>query len=114
MFKDVERPVDLLKSMLVGALFEWSCVWVSTHCIPIFYFLLSFSSAWFVSSTMSSPSWTRCTFINKTSLPFPKKKKKIQDWFAHVMCKGERVRKTGLILVEGMKKGVRRPKITLI
>ena len=110
MFKDVERPVDLLKSMLVG--FEWSCVWGSTNCIPIFYFLLSFSSAWFFSSTMSSPSWTWCTFINKTSITYPKKKK--QDWFAHVMCKGEWVRKTGLILVEGMKKGIRRPKITLI
>lgn len=36
------------------------------------------------------------------------------DWFAHVMCKEERVRKTGLILVEGMEKGIRRPKITLI
>ena len=75
MFKDVERPVDLLKSMLVG--FEWSCVWGSTNCIPIFYFLLSFSSAWFFSSTMSSPSWTWCTFINKTSITYPKKKNKI-------------------------------------
>ena len=32
MFEDIERPVDLVKSLLVGTLFEWSRIWGFTHC----------------------------------------------------------------------------------
>ena len=42
-----ERPVDLLKSLLVGTLFEWSRIW--GLCISISDFLQSInSSLWFV------------------------------------------------------------------
>ena len=36
-FEDIERPLDLLKSLLVGALFEWSRIWGFMQCI--FFFL---------------------------------------------------------------------------
>ena len=38
-FEDVEKSVDLLKSLLVGTLFGWSHIWGSTQCISIFDFL---------------------------------------------------------------------------
>ena len=39
----MERPLDYLKSMLVGTLFEWSHVWGYTRCTSIFEFLESVS-----------------------------------------------------------------------
>ena len=38
-FEDIERPLDLLKSLLVGTLFEWSQIWGFTRCISIFDYL---------------------------------------------------------------------------
>ena len=38
-FEDVERSVDLLKSLLIGTLFEWSHIWGFTQFVSIFYFL---------------------------------------------------------------------------
>jgi len=40
-FEDIERPLDLLKSLLVGNLFEWSRIWVYTSCTSISDFLES-------------------------------------------------------------------------
>ena len=40
-FEDIERSVDLLKSLLVGTLFEWSWIWDFTQCI--FSFLISYN-----------------------------------------------------------------------
>ena len=40
-FEDVEISVDLLKSLLVGTLFVWSCIWDFTQCIYVFDFLQS-------------------------------------------------------------------------
>ena len=40
-FEDIERPLDLLKSLLVGTLFEWSRIWVYTSCTSISDFLES-------------------------------------------------------------------------
>ena len=45
MFEDIERPVDLLKSLLAGTLFERSRIWGFTHCISISNFLISISSS---------------------------------------------------------------------
>ena len=42
-FEDIERLVDLLRSMLVGTLFKWSCIWGFTQCISISDFLMSVS-----------------------------------------------------------------------
>ena len=39
-FEDTDRPVDLLKSMLVGTLFQRSGIWGVTQCISISDFLL--------------------------------------------------------------------------
>ena len=48
-FEDVEKSADLLKSLLVGTLFGWSCIWGFTQCISVFYFVQSvFVSVWFV------------------------------------------------------------------
>ena len=59
-FEDFEIPVDLLKSLLVGTLFEWSHVLGFMHCIIISDFLLLlvllFDLFVFISSTMGSPS----------------------------------------------------------
>ena len=38
-FEDSERPLDLLKSLLFGTLFQWVCM----YCISIFEFLQSTS-----------------------------------------------------------------------
>lgn len=47
-FEDVEKSVDLLKSLLVGTLFGWSHIWGFTQCISVFDFLQSvFVSLWF-------------------------------------------------------------------
>ena len=43
--EDIERPVDLLKSLLAGTLFEWSRIWGFTHCLTLSDFLLSVSSS---------------------------------------------------------------------
>ena len=45
-FEDIERPLDLLWSLLFGTLFNWACIWGFTHCISIADFLhvVSFSS----------------------------------------------------------------------
>ena len=40
-FEDIERFVDLLKSLLVETLFEWSRIWDFTQCI--FSFLISYN-----------------------------------------------------------------------
>lgn len=37
-FEDIERPVDLLRSMLAGTLFGWSRTWGFMQCISIFGF----------------------------------------------------------------------------
>ena len=42
-FEDFERPLDLLKSLLVGTLFEWSFIRGYTRCTSIFEFLESVS-----------------------------------------------------------------------
>ena len=42
-FEDFERPLDLLKSLLVGTLFEWSRIRGYTCCTSIFEFLESVS-----------------------------------------------------------------------
>ena len=48
-FEDIERPVDLLKSLLARTLFEWSCIWGFTNCISMSDFLIFVnSSLWFV------------------------------------------------------------------
>ena len=48
-FEDIERTVDLLKSLLTRTLFEWSCIWSFTHCTALSNFLNSVSfSHWFV------------------------------------------------------------------
>ena len=47
-FEDVEKSIDLLKSLLVGTLFEWSRIWGFMQCISVFDFLQSVSvSLWF-------------------------------------------------------------------
>ena len=38
-FEDVEKSIDLLKSLLVGTLFGWSCIWGFMQCISLFDFL---------------------------------------------------------------------------
>ena len=45
-FKNNERPLDLLKSLLFSALFQWACIWGFMHCVSISEFLqsVSFSS----------------------------------------------------------------------
>ena len=82
-FEDIERPLDLLKSLLVGNLFEWSCIWVYTSCTSISDFLESVNIYiyiyffWFVvivSSIECSSSWIRCNFYSiKSLLPIKKK-----------------------------------------
>ena len=48
-FEDIERPVDLLKSLLSRTLFEWPHIWGLMHCISMSNFLIFVSSAlWFV------------------------------------------------------------------
>ena len=67
-FEDIERPLDHLKSLLVGTLFEWSRIWGYMWCISISDFLESVSTSfWFdviVSSIVCSSSWIRCTFYS--------------------------------------------------
>lgn len=43
-FEDIERPIDLLKTLLVRTLFEWSRIWGLTHCSSLsdLLFLLDF------------------------------------------------------------------------
>ena len=36
--EDIERPVDLLKSLLAGTLFEWSRIW-GLPCLISYYLL---------------------------------------------------------------------------
>lgn len=59
-FEDFKILIDLLKSLLVGTLFEWSHVWGFMHRITISDFLLLlillFDLFVFISSTMGSPS----------------------------------------------------------
>ena len=45
-FEGMDRPLDFLKSMLVGTLLQWSRVWGFTQCISISDILqsVSFSS----------------------------------------------------------------------
>ena len=38
-FEDIERTVDLLKSLLTRTLFEWSCIWGFTHCTSLLDFI---------------------------------------------------------------------------
>jgi len=38
-FEDKERFVDLLRSLLLGTLFQWACIWDFTQCISISTFL---------------------------------------------------------------------------
>ena len=40
-FEDNERPLDLLKSLLRGTLFQWARIWGCTNCISISKFLHS-------------------------------------------------------------------------
>ena len=40
-FENKERSLDLLKSLLLGTLFQWSRVWGYMQCISIHAFLLS-------------------------------------------------------------------------
>ena len=48
-FEDIERIVDLLKSLLTRTLFEWFHIWKFTHCTALSDFLNSVSfSHWFV------------------------------------------------------------------
>ena len=44
-FEDIERPVDLLKSLLSRTLFEWPHIWGLMHCISMSNFLIFVSSA---------------------------------------------------------------------
>ena len=44
-FEDTKRPIDLLKFLLVGTLFEWSQIWGFTQCLSIFDFLQSIISS---------------------------------------------------------------------
>ena len=39
-FEDTEKPIDLLKSLLVGTLFEWSQIWALHNVFP---FLISYN-----------------------------------------------------------------------
>ena len=40
-FKDAERPIDLLKTLLARTLFEWSRIWRLTHFISLSDFIIS-------------------------------------------------------------------------
>ena len=42
-FEDINRTVDLLKSLLTRNLFEWSRIWSFTHCTSLSDFLNSVS-----------------------------------------------------------------------
>ena len=42
-WKDNERTVDLLKSLLTKTLFEWSRIWGFTHCTSLLDFINSVS-----------------------------------------------------------------------
>ena len=42
-FEDVERPIDMLKTLLARTLFEWSSIWGLTHCSSLSDFLISIS-----------------------------------------------------------------------
>ena len=44
-FEDVEKSIDLLKSLLVGTLFGWSHIWGFTLCISVFDFMQSISDS---------------------------------------------------------------------
>ena len=44
-FEDIERLVDVVKSLLARTLFEWSRIWGFTHCISMFDFLIFASSS---------------------------------------------------------------------
>ena len=39
-FEDIERPIDLLKTLLVRTLFEWSRIWGLTHCSSLSDFII--------------------------------------------------------------------------
>ena len=44
-FEDIKRPIELLKTLLVRTLFEWSRIWGLTHFISLSGFLISPRSA---------------------------------------------------------------------
>ena len=41
-FEDIERPIDLLKTLLARIIFQWSSIWGLTHCISVSYFIIFF------------------------------------------------------------------------
>ena len=46
-FEDNERTLDHLKSLIFGALFQWTRIWGCTNCISLSEFLVSiFFSSW--------------------------------------------------------------------
>ena len=79
-FEDNERPLDLLKFLLFGTLFQWARIWGFTQCISIYDFLQSASfSSWVICICFISEcllSWTQCSSISIKFLS-PKKKKNI-------------------------------------
>ena len=82
-FEDVEKSTDLLKSLLVGTLFGWSCIWGFTQCISVFYFMQSvFVSVWlfvFVPSTLFIIVNMLYLFLMKYLLPI-KEKESWLEW----------------------------------
>ena len=77
-FEDIERPLDLVKSLLVKILFVWSCIWGLTHCISICDFLQSISiSFWFVCIHFKYSAFTIVNMLFIPDVSYPKFFKKI-------------------------------------
>ena len=82
-FEDNERPLDLLKSLLFGTLFQWAHIWGFTICIPISEFLhfVHFSS-WFCCICFLFKVFTivnmMFSFFNKSLITYNNNNKKIK------------------------------------
>ena len=75
-FEDIERPLDHLKSLLVGTLFEWSRIWGYMWCISISDFLESVSTSFWCNCFKYSVFIivnTMYFLLNNTLLPIKKK-----------------------------------------
>ena len=104
-FEDIKRSVDLLKSLLVGTLFEWSRIWDFTLYFFIFDFLQSVNSSfWFFLYLF----WVQFVhhrehdvlLFNKDSITYPKKKRNLdgftEDLKAYILCRDLALFESGL------------------
>ena len=93
-FKDKERFVDLLRSLLFGTLFQWACILDFTQCISISTFLqFAIFRSWFICFYLFSGLFiivnTMILYINKILITYPQKKKKIkrhEQGYLQILC----------------------------